>query len=86
MPRKISQKQLVKEMRRFFPDRWEVARMQSRFEGDKAEGTIKIHCLKDDKQFLSDFEAKLDSTGRILELDLDGVSVGKYVGRQHRDM
>jgi hypothetical protein len=73
----------LKDMKTHFPDRWEVARMQTRFEGKNVIGAIKIHCLQDDKIFLSDFSAKLDDKGRISDLTLDGVHVGKFIGRMH---
>jgi hypothetical protein len=73
----------LKEMKTHFPDRWKVEHMQTRFEGKNVVGAIKIHCLEDDKTFLSDFSARLDERGRISELTLDGVHVGKYIGRMH---
>ncbi len=74
---------LLEQMKAYFPDRWEVERLDSRVEGPNAVGAIKIHCHEDDKVFLSDFAAKLDSKGRVVELSLDGVQVGKFIGRLH---
>lgn len=70
-------------MEKYFPDRWEVSGLQSRIDGRGVSGAIKIHCREDDKVFLSDFSAKLDAGGKISELTLDGVTVGKFVGRLH---
>jgi len=78
-----SKASLLKQMEAYFPDRWEVTQLTSRAEGKTVAGAIKIHCLEDDKLFLSDFSARLDRKGKIEELTLDGVSVGKFVGRLH---
>lgn len=83
MPRSISKSRLLKQMGACFPDRWEVERLESRLEGENVLGAIKIHCHEDDKIFLSDFAAKLDKNGRLSGLTLDGVMVGKFVGRLH---
>ncbi len=83
MANQVSKARLLKQMEAYFPDRWEVAQLTSRAEGKTVAGTIKIHCLEDDKLFLSDFSAKLGQRGKIEELTLDGVSVGKFVGRLH---
>ncbi len=74
---------LLKEMTRYFPDRWEVTDIESRRRGDVCFGAVKIHCSEDDKLFLSDFSARLDGKGKVVELTLDGVEVGKYVGKLH---
>ncbi len=84
MPKPVAKSVLLKQMKAYFPDRWEVNRLDSRIEGLNAAGAIKIHCHEDDKVFLSDFSAKLDSKGRIVEFSLDGVQVGKFIGRLHR--
>lgn len=83
MPGPVTKSLLLKEMKSYFPDRWEVERLNSKVEGLNAAGTVKIHCREDDKVFLSDFSAKLDSKGRVVELSLDGVQVGKFIGRLH---
>jgi len=83
MVKAIPKSTLLKQMEAYFPDRWEVAKLDSRTEGRNVIGAIKIHCLEDDKVFLSDFSATLDKDGRIRELELDGVTVGKFVGRLH---
>jgi hypothetical protein len=83
MATRPSKAAFLKDMKARFPDRWEVDRMEARFEGQAAVGAIKIHCLEDDKIFLSDFSAKLDDKGKISELTLDGVHVGKFIGRMH---
>lgn len=46
-------------------------------EGDRAFGAVRIHCLEDDKVFLTDFDARLDQTGKVIGLELDGVKVRK---------
>ena len=84
MPKPIAKSALVKQMKAYFPDRWEVDRLDGRIDGLSASGAIKIHCREDDKVFLSDFSARLDSKGRIIEFSLDGVQVGKFIGRLHR--
>ena len=58
--------------------------MESKIRGTKAVGTIKIHCREDDKVFLSDFSAKIDSKGHLADLTLDGVNIGRFVGRLHQ--
>lgn len=84
MAKQFSKRGLLKEMTRYFPDRWEVARLKGKADGERVAGTIKIHCLEDDRNFLSDFDATLDQKGKIVEFTLDGVTVGKFVGRLHR--
>jgi hypothetical protein len=84
MAKHITRAALLTQMRAHFPDRWEVAHMDTRFEGEKVIGAVKIHCIQDDKVFLSDFSAKLDKKGRISDLTLDGVHVGKFIGRMHQ--
>ncbi len=79
----MTKEALIRQLTKHFPDRWEVTRVDSRVEGKNVLGAIKIHCKQDDKLFLSDFAAKLDGKGRITELTLDGVHVGKFVGRMH---
>jgi hypothetical protein len=79
----LSNARLLKQMAKYFPARWEVTRMDARVEGNAAAGTIKILCREDNKTFLSDFSAELDSQGRIRGLTLDGVSVVNFVGRLH---
>ena len=81
--KKVSKPTLLKQMSKYFPDRWEVTKIESRIEGPNVVGAIKIHCMQDDKVFLSDFAAKLDGKGRLTGLTLDGVEVGKFVGRIH---
>lgn len=83
MDKKPTKSSLVRQMGKYFPDRWEVSGLRSRVEGRDVTGAIKIHCREDDKVFLSDFSAKLDGEGKISELTLDGVAVGKFVGRLH---
>jgi hypothetical protein len=78
-----SKASLKRQLGAYFPDRWEIERLESRIEGENMLGTIKIHCLQDDKVFLSDFAARLDDKGKIQRLTLDGVNVGKFVGRLH---
>ncbi len=84
MASSISKAALLKQMKAQFPDRWEVARLDARFEKQKVTGIVKIHCLQDDKIFLSDYSAKVDAKGRLSALTLDGVHVGKFVGRLHQ--
>ena len=83
MAGKASNAALLKQMKEHFPDRWDVARIDSRVEGRRVSGAIKIHCREDDKVFLSDFTAKLDAKGKLTDLTLDGVHVGKFIGRLH---
>ncbi len=83
MARPVTKAGLLKQMEVYFPDRWEVTHLASKTEGRTVSGAIKIRCSQDEKVFLSDFSAKLDRKGKIQELTLDGVSVGKYVGRLH---
>ena len=83
MPARPTRAAFLRDMKTHFPDRWEVARLQSRFEGQNVVGAIKIHCMEDDKVFLSDFSATLDGKGKISDLTLDGVHVGKFIGRMH---
>ena len=83
MTKTVTKAALLKQIESHFPDRWEVARLDSRVDGRSVSGAIKIHCTQDDKLFLSDFAAKLDGTGRIIDMTLDGVHVGKFIGRMH---
>ncbi len=80
MKESVLKQKLLREMSVFFPKRWEVAEMRTRMTGNEARGTIKIHCSADDKTFMSDFDAKLDSKGRISQFALDGVVVKKKLG------
>lgn len=80
MKQALLRQRLIEEMEKVFPARWEVSRLRSRVEGDRAKGTIKIHCATDDKTFMSDYEAKLDQKGRITEFALDGVVVKRKLG------
>jgi hypothetical protein len=79
------QQRLLREMSAFFPNRWEVADMKTRVAGNEAKGTIKIHCTADDKTFMSDFDAKLDTEGRVEEFALDGVVVKRKLGCESAD-
>lgn len=83
MKRKTTKTKLLKQMGEYFPDRWDVTRLRSRVSGSDVVGTLRIHCKEDDKVFLSDFSAKLDAEGSLKDLTLDGVQVGKFVGRLH---
>jgi hypothetical protein len=83
MVRPVSKAALIKQMETRFPDRWEVTRLETRVEAERILGAIKIHCREDNKVFLSDFSVKLDGKGRITEFTLDGVNVGKFIGRLH---
>ena len=76
---------LLKEMSAFFPSRWEVAGMSTRVAGGRAVGTIKIHCAADNKTFMSDFDARLDSKGDVEEFALDGVVVKSKLGCEGQD-
>lgn len=80
---RVARTKLLSEMSRYFPDRWEVTHIEAKSDGDRYHGAIKIHCNEDDKFFLSDFSAKVDKRGRVAELTLDGVQVGKFVGKLH---
>jgi len=71
---------LIREMSVYFPRRWEVSAISVKKAGDRATGTIKIYCATDDKTFLSDFDARLDSKGGIRELAIDGVMVKNKLG------
>jgi hypothetical protein len=83
MPGALTKTKLLKQMSAYFPDRWEVTRLQSHLTGNDVAGTVKIHCMEDDKVFLSDFSARIDAAGTVKDLTLDGVHVGKFVGRLH---
>ena len=83
MAKAITRAALLQQMKASFPDRWEVERLDSRVQGRNVFGTIKIHCKQDEKLFLSDFSAKIDGKGRVIDLTLDGVHVGKFIGRIH---
>ncbi len=74
------EQKLLREMKVFFPKRWEVSEMRSRVSGPGASGTIKIFCSSDNKTFMTDFEAKLDARGELEEFSLDGVVVKKKLG------
>ncbi len=75
MTRQALEERLAREMKACFPDRWDVSRLTSRREEGAILGTVKIHCSADDKTFMSDYVARLDRDGRIVELSLDGVHV-----------
>lgn len=68
-------------MKKLFPSRWEVSNMQAKFAGAEARGTIRIHCTADDKNFLSDFDARLDAKGNIKEFFIDGLSLKDKIER-----
>lgn len=76
-----SKKKLLAEMARLFPKRWEISKLHTRFDGNEVSGTIKIHCTADDKRFLSDFDAKMDAKGKIVEFALDGLSLKDKIAR-----
>jgi len=54
----------------------------AKFQGTEAKGTIKIHCTTDDKTFLSDFKAKSDTKGNIVEFSIDGLSLKDKIARR----
>jgi len=68
-------KQLITEMKHYFPARWRVSEVTTRMAGDEAHGMIKIRCITDGKTFLSDFDALLGPDGKIKEFRLDGVKL-----------
>ena len=84
MAKRVTKAALLTQMKAHFPDRWEVSHMDSRVDGQHVVGAIKIRCLEDEKTFLSDFTARLDDQGRLAAFTLDGVNVGKFVGRIHQ--
>ena len=83
MPGGVARGLLLRQMAAYFPDKWEVSHLRSRSEGENVVGAVKIHCREDDKTFLSDFSIRLDRRGKIAELTLDGVAVGKFVKQLH---
>lgn len=83
MPKKVTKAALLNQVRARFPDRWEVTSFVGKIDGDSASGAIKIHCTQDDRLFLSDFAAKFDNRGNVVDLTLDGVHVGKFIGKPH---
>ena len=66
---------LAAEMQKLLPARLSVSSVRSRVEGKSASGTVRIYCSSDRKSFLSDFEAKLSSTGELTNLRIDGQDV-----------
>jgi hypothetical protein len=58
---------------------------KSQLQGTEAKGTVKIHCTADDKTFLSDFDAKLDAKGNIVDFLIDGLSLKDKIARLDAD-
>ena len=83
MAKTITRAALLKQVKAHFPERWEVERLDTRVDGQNVTGAIKIHCKQDEKLFLSDFTAKIDRKGQVTDITLDGVHVGKFIGRMH---